>query len=91
MPKTVVPGSQIADGALGVDLQVDVTNTLLVGNGGTGAATLLINALLMGNGTGALQTLAGTSVGQLPTWNGTTWTAVTPTGGAGRTFAFFAG
>lgn len=39
MAKTNVRGAQIADGANGVDLQVDVTNTLLATNGGTGLNT----------------------------------------------------
>lgn len=39
MAKTVVRGVQIADGANGVDLTVDVFGTLPVANGGTGVAS----------------------------------------------------
>lgn len=49
MAKTNVRGGQIADGANGVDLTVDVTGTLPVANGGSGAATL--TGILKGNGT----------------------------------------
>jgi Chaperone of endosialidase len=38
-----------------VDLAIEVTGTLPVGNGGTGATTLTANRLLVGNGTGAIQ------------------------------------
>lgn len=39
MAKTTVRGAQIADGANGVDLTVDVTGALPIANGGTGATT----------------------------------------------------
>ncbi len=39
----------------GIDLAAEVTGTLPVGNGGTGATTLTDNALLLGNGTGAVE------------------------------------
>ena len=48
-----------------IDLTTEVTGTLPVANGGTGAATLTANRLLVGNGTGTVQvTNAGTN-GQL--------------------------
>src|SRR6201993_1548513 len=68
MAKTNVRGAQIADGANGVDLTVDVTGTLPVANGGTGAATL--TGLLGGNGTSAFTTVTaptGTVVGTTDT------------------------
>ena len=39
----------------GVDLAAEVTGTLPVGNGGTGATTLASNSVLTGNGTSAVQ------------------------------------
>jgi hypothetical protein len=51
-------------------------STLPVANGGTGAATLASNAVLLGNGTGALQTIAPGTSGNVLTSNGTTWTSV---------------
>ena len=38
-----------------IDLTTDVTGTLPVGNGGTGATTLASNGILTGNGTSAIQ------------------------------------
>jgi hypothetical protein len=42
-----------------VDLTADITGTLPVGNGGTGATTLTSNSILTGNGTSAVQAEAG--------------------------------
>lgn len=49
---------------------------LAVADGGTGASTLTANAVLLGNGTSAIQTVAPGSSGSVLTSNGTTWTAV---------------
>lgn len=78
MPRTEVRGGQIKDAT--VDLTVDVTGTLPVGNGGTGSTTLTLNNVLVGNGTGALQSVAPGTSGQVLRSNGTTWSsaAVTP-------------
>jgi hypothetical protein len=54
MARTEVRGAQIRDAS--VSLTADVTETLPVGNGGTGSATLTLNNVLLGNGTGAVQT-----------------------------------
>jgi len=62
MARTEVRGEQIKDAS--VSLTADVTGTLPVGNGGTGAATL--TGLLVGNGTSAVTAVAapsGTVVG----------------------------
>jgi hypothetical protein len=59
----------------------DITGTLPVGNGGTGAATLTANNVLLGNGTSALQTVAPGSSGNVLTSNGTTWESTTPAPG----------
>lgn len=51
------------------------TTPLNVANGGIGAATLSANAVLLGNGTSALQTVAPGTSGNLLTSNGTTWSS----------------
>lgn len=56
-------------------------NQLPVANGGTGAATLAANAVLLGNGTSALQTVAVGASGNVLTSNGTTWVSQTASGG----------
>jgi hypothetical protein len=62
----------------GVSLATQVTGTLPVANGGTGATTLTANNVLLGNGTGAPLTVAPGSSGNVLTSNGTTWTSATP-------------
>ena len=54
-----------------------------VADGGTGASTLSANAVLLGNGTSALQTVAPSTSGNVLTSNGTTWTSAAPTSGIG--------
>jgi hypothetical protein len=57
------------------------SGTLAVANGGTGAATLTANNVLLGNGTSALQAVAPGTSGNVLTSNGTTWqSASAPTG-----------
>jgi hypothetical protein len=48
---------------------------LTVADGGTGVSTLSANAVLLGNGTSALQTVAPSTSGNVLTSNGTTWTS----------------
>ena len=48
---------------------------IAVADGGTGASSLAANAVLLGNGTSALQTVAPGSSGNVLTSNGTTWTS----------------
>ena len=48
---------------------------LAVADGGTGSSTLSANAVLLGNGTSALQTVAPGTSGNVLTSNGTTWTS----------------
>jgi hypothetical protein len=50
-----------------------VTGTLAVANGGTGRSTLTAGAIILGNGTTAVGQLSGTSLGQVPQWDGSTW------------------
>ena len=56
----------------------NVTGTVAVSNGGTGAATLTENNVLLGNGTSALQTVAPGANGNVLTSNGTTWNSTAP-------------
>jgi WD40 repeat protein len=59
----------------------DLTGTLPVASGGTGAATLAANAVLVGNGTSAVASVAPGTLGNLLVSNGTSWTsAVVATG-----------
>ena len=52
---------------------ITMAGTLIVGNGGTGAATLTANSVVLGNGTGAVQVVAPGTTGNVLTSNGTTW------------------
>jgi hypothetical protein len=56
-----------------VNLASDVTGTLPVANGGTGAATLTANNVLLGNGASAVQFVAPSTSGNVLTSNGTAW------------------
>ena len=47
-------------------------NQVPVANGGTGAATLTANAVLIGNGTSAVTAVAASTAGNVLTSNGTT-------------------
>lgn len=51
-----------------------------VANGGTGAATLTANAVLIGNGTSAVTAVAPGTTGNLLTSDGTNWTSTANTG-----------
>ena len=59
--------------------------TLPVVSGGTGAATLTANNVLLGNGTSALQVVAPGTTGNVLTSNGTTWTSSAAPAGAAAT------
>jgi hypothetical protein len=56
-----------------------LTTPLTVAQGGTGAATLTANNVLLGNGTSAPQAVAPSTAGNVLTSNGTTWVSSTPT------------
>jgi hypothetical protein len=62
-----------------------LTTALSVGQGGTGAATLTANNVLLGNGTSAVQSVAPGTSGNVLTSNGTTWLSQ-PGGGGGLSF-----
>ena len=61
-----------------VDLTSQVTGTLPVANGGTGATTITANSVVLGNGTSAVQTVAPSTSGNVLTSNGTTWESTAP-------------
>lgn len=61
-----------------VNAATELSGTLPVGNGGTGQTTLASGGIVIGNGTGNVSTLSGTVSGQVPTWNGSTWTPTVP-------------
>jgi hypothetical protein len=65
-----------------VGLTTQVTGTLPVANGGTGAASLTTNNVLLGNGTSALQVVAPGTTGNVLTSDGTTWTSAAAGGGS---------
>jgi hypothetical protein len=72
-------GNLTLGGALsGVDLASQVTGTLPVTNGGTGATTLAANNVLLGNGTAAPQVVAPSTSGNVLTSDGTTWASQAP-------------
>jgi hypothetical protein len=70
-------GSAPSFQALPLNQSAAVTGSLGVANGGTGAATLTANSVLLGNGTSALQTVSPGTSGNYLRSNGTTWTSNT--------------
>jgi hypothetical protein len=74
------PGGTAALTSGAIDINTETTGQLPVPKGGTGLATVTSGALLLGNNTGALNPLVGTTNGQLATWNSSTstWTAAAP-------------
>jgi hypothetical protein len=76
-PLTFIPDSAdialtASTATLPIDLAADVTGTLPVANGGTGATTLTDGGLLLGSGTGAITALGVATNGQIPIGDGTT-------------------
>jgi hypothetical protein len=72
-----VPGADVSGDITGN--AANVNGTVAVANGGTGATTLAANAVVLGNGTSAVQTVAPSTSGNVLTSNGTTWQSVAPT------------
>jgi hypothetical protein len=72
------PQSGVLTNATGLPLTTGVTGTLPVGNGGTGATTLTLNNVILGNGTSAVQVVAPSTAGNVLTSNGTTWSSTAP-------------
>ena len=72
-------GTFTLGGTLGsVDLTSQITGTLPVANGGTGATALTANNVVLGNGTSAVQVVAPGTTGNLLTSDGSTWASTTP-------------
>lgn len=58
-----------------INLSTQVSNTLSIINGGTGATNFSINSLIVGNGTSSFTEIAPGVSGEVLTSNGTTWTS----------------
>lgn len=72
-------GSLTLGGTLSnVSLTTQVSGILPVANGGTGLSTVTANAVVLGNGTSALQAVAPGTAGNVLTSNGTTWVSSAP-------------
>ena len=71
---SVPPECSGSGGGVGasVDLTSEVTGTLPVANGGTGATSLTDGGILLGSGTGAVTPLGVATNGQIPIGDGTT-------------------
>jgi len=65
-----------------VDVSSEITGTLPVANGGTGATILTANSVLLGNGTSAPLAVAPSTSGNVLTSNGTTWQSTAPASAA---------
>ena len=72
-------GTFTLGGTLGsVDLTSQITGTLPVANGGTGATSMTVNNVILGNGTSAVQVVAPGTAGNVLTSAGGTWASSTP-------------
>lgn len=78
-PALGTPASGVLTNTTGLPLTTGVTGTLPVANGGTGAASLTANNVLLGNGTSAVQVVAPGASGNVLTSNGTTWASTAAT------------
>ena len=73
--------TMILDGTLGITATgslTGLTTAITAAQGGTGAATLTANNVLLGNGTSAVTFVAPSTSGNLLTSNGTTWASTAP-------------
>jgi hypothetical protein len=78
-PRTITAGTNISvtngDGSAG-NPTIGLTGIVAVSNGGTGANTLAANAVVIGNGTSAVQSVAPGTSGNILSSNGTNWTSI---------------
>lgn len=74
-----------------VTLTTDVSGTLPVANGGTGASTLAANNVILGNGTSTVQGVAPGASGNVLTSDGTTWNSSPPAAAGAPSFAIVSG
>jgi len=80
--------TMILDGTLGITATgslTGLTTPITAAQGGTGAATLTANNVLLGNGTSAVTFVAPSTSGNLLTSNGTTWASTAPAAAGGMT------
>jgi len=77
-----VTGATILSSTLAVTGATTLTTALGVASGGTGAATLTANNVLIGNGTSAVTSVAPSTAGNVLTSNGTSWASTPAATGA---------
>ena len=81
-PANTIRGNNTGATANVADLTVSQVLSLIgpipIANGGTGAATLTANNVLLGNGTSSPQFVAPGSIGNVLVSNGATWTSAAP-------------
>jgi len=73
-----ITGGTIAGVAITGGTVSGLATDLAVADGGTGSSSLTANAVLLGNGTSTIQTVAPSTSGNVLTSNGTTWQSTAP-------------
>jgi hypothetical protein len=69
-----------------LDATDGLTGVVPVANGGTGQSSLTANAVILGNGTSGVTTVAPSTSGNVLVSNGTTWVSQAPAGGGVTSF-----